>query len=59
MDEVETQLRDEHSRLSHVLADEDPDAINELSEAASDPPMDHDHGRNDEGADEDYWRRAI
>ena len=59
LDEVEAQLRDERSRLRHLLADEDPDAINELIDDERDPQADQDHCRNDEGADEDYWRRAI
>jgi hypothetical protein len=59
MDEVEAELHVEHRRLRHALAEEDPDAINELFEAASDKQADQGNRHCEEDADEDYWRRAF
>ena len=59
MDEVEAELHVEHRRLSHALAEEDPETIHELFEVASDKHADQGNRHRDEEADEDYWHRAF
>jgi DNA repair exonuclease SbcCD ATPase subunit len=50
LNEKEAQLQSEHRRLSQMLAEVDPDAVNEMVEST--------HGTSP-GDGDDFWRRAF